>query len=72
MAQEQLLERGRNRLSLLRCEGFEESLVDGYQFMKCLPGDLAAVRRETDEHTASIDRVGSAADEPGTFEAVEA
>ena len=40
--QEQLLERGGDRVPLLSAERFEECLVGGDQFMKRLPGDLAA------------------------------
>lgn len=71
VVQEQLLEPGGDRVLLLSAERFEECLVGGDQFMKRLPGDLAALRGETDEHPAPVGRVGGAADEPGLFEPVE-
>lgn len=69
--QEQLLERGGDRVLLLSAERFEECLVGGDQFLKRLPGDLAALRGETDEYPAPVGRVGVTADEPGSFEPVE-
>ena len=71
VAKEQLLERGGDRVPLLLGERFEEYLVDGDQFMKRLLGDLAALRGETDEHPAPVNRIGRAADERGSFEAVQ-
>ena len=68
---EQLLERGGDQVLLLPAERFEECLVGGDQFMKRLPGDLAALRGETDEHPAPVGPIGRAADEPGSFEPVE-
>jgi len=39
--------------------------------VKRLPGDLAALRGETDEHPAPVGRIRHAADEPGSFEPVQ-
>jgi hypothetical protein len=49
VAKEQQLERGGERLPLLFAERFKEDLVGGDQLVKRLPGDLAALRGDTDE-----------------------
>ena len=64
----ELLERGGDPVPLLAAERFEECLVGGDQFMKRLPGDLAASRGETDEHPAPVGRIWGAADEPDSFQ----
>jgi hypothetical protein len=68
---DELLERGGDPVPLPVAERFEECLVGGDQFMKRLPGDLAASRGETDEHPAPVGRIWRAADEPGSFQPIE-
>lgn len=50
--------RGGDRDLLLSAERFEECRVGGDQFMKRLPGDLAALRGEPDERPAAVGRLG--------------
>jgi hypothetical protein len=56
--EEEPFERGGERLSLLSAARFKEYLVSGDQFVKRLPGDLAALRGETDELSAPVGRIG--------------
>ena len=71
MVKEQLFERGGDCVPLLSVERFEECVVGGYQFVKRLPGELAALRGDTDDQPAPVGRIGCAADEPGSFKPVE-
>ena len=61
-----------DRLPLRLVDRFEECLVGGDHVLERLPGDVAAPRGEADQHPAPVGRIGRAANEPGSFESVEA
>jgi hypothetical protein len=66
MAKEQLFECCGDRIPLLAIEGFEEGLVGADQCMKRLPGELAALGCETDQHAPPIFRIRRSAGPGGS------